>query len=67
MFVWILGAFWMNPQLCMVVFCIEDAVNSFVFNAVNSKLLALCNDVVGANGTFGLRAHWSLKERGILW
>ena len=63
MFVWILGAFWMHPQLCIVVFCIEYGVNSLVFNAVNSTLLALRIDVVGANGTFGLRAHRPFEQK----
>ena len=53
----------MHPQLCIVVFCIEYGVNSLVFNAVNSKLLAIRTDVVGASGTFGLRAHRPLEQK----
>ena len=62
MFVWILSAFRMNPNLGIVVFCIEDGINSLVLNAVNSKLLTLHVDVVGANGTFGLGAHVALEQ-----
>ena len=51
------------PCSSRVVFYIEDGVNSLGFNAVNSKLLALRIDVVGANDTFGLRAHSNFVVR----